>query len=337
MLNERFEVADASLKIKELLDGETPEDRKKILSELKRKFDEKRKENLCEQKRLGSQISDLEKDHAALREFREATLDLMRWQKNGLRLERPTSSVMHHLLDAMAEKRVRLLFAEAAGFPGDFKTGHLVGQSTHAFLVEHDWAGVFETAAEFTGEDFRLPYDSMCFEFRISGINICAMMTTNGERKLLAPFIDTKTGWVLPQYAYQQHGNASWVPTTSNARPGSDEFEPLRALICGQIRAICISLEAGVSTTEVIRAPYRLNRSREKRGRAPIADYHVIKLAHRHRTLPRSDDDQAEPGTRKRLHFRRGHWRHFSNHKTWINWMLVGDPDLGFIDKHYRL
>jgi hypothetical protein len=38
-----------------------------------------------------------------------------------------------------------------------------------------------------------------------------------------------------------------------------------------------------------------------------------------------------------RLHFRRRHWRHFVNHKTWIKWTLVGDPDLGFIDKDYRL
>jgi len=33
------------------------------------------------------------------------------------------------------------------------------------------------------------------------------------------------------------------------------------------------------------------------------------------------------------------HW--FDSHlefvKTWIRWMLVGDPDLGFIDKHYRV
>jgi hypothetical protein len=33
----------------------------------------------------------------------------------------------------------------------------------------------------------------------------------------------------------------------------------------------------------------------------------------------------------------RGHWRHYERHKTWIKWTLVGDPDLGFVDKHYRL
>jgi hypothetical protein len=38
-----------------------------------------------------------------------------------------------------------------------------------------------------------------------------------------------------------------------------------------------------------------------------------------------------------RLHFRRGHYRHYPNHKLWIRWCLVGNPDLGFIDADYRL
>lgn len=37
------------------------------------------------------------------------------------------------------------------------------------------------------------------------------------------------------------------------------------------------------------------------------------------------------------MHFRRGHWRHYQDHRTWIKWCLVGDPDLGFVDKHYKL
>lgn len=50
---------------------------------------------------------------------------------------------------------------------------------------------------------------------------------------------------------------------------------------------------------------------------------------------------------------RRGHYRHYSNpdagsikyvndggfwlSKDWINWMLVGDPDVGIVEKEYRL
>jgi hypothetical protein len=38
-----------------------------------------------------------------------------------------------------------------------------------------------------------------------------------------------------------------------------------------------------------------------------------------------------------RLHFRRGHHRHYENYKLWIKWQLVGNPDIGFIDKDYKL
>ena len=46
---------------------------------------------------------------------------------------------------------------------------------------------------------------------------------------------------------------------------------------------------------------------------------------------------RPEPETGKRLHFVRGHWRRYEEHKTWIRWRLRGDPDLGFIDKSYRI
>ncbi len=332
LFEEDFKYADAAVKIDEALSGVLPEKRRDILQEMKRKL-------TAEKIPLERKINRIDNDLQDLRAFQEATLELMRWQKDGLQMQRPTSSNMHHLLDAMAEKRVRLLYREAASLaPAEFKTGHLVGEGTHAFLIEHDWAGVFEKASDFAGHDFRLPYPSMCFEFRISGKNVCVMITSNSERKLLVPFVDSKHGWALPKFCYFQDGDAPWRPTQKNFKPGdADEYEPLRALICGQIRAACISLEAKATTTEVIRASHKLNHSREKRGRAPIADYHVIKLADRHRALPREGAGDAEPWAKKRLHFRRGHDRHYQTHKVWINWTLVGDPDLGFVDKHYRL
>lgn len=124
------------------------------------------------------------------------------------------------------------------------------------------------------------------------------------------------------------------VDTTMMVGPDSDDDG---IMIVAAIRAICVALEAEVAATEVVRTPHKLNHARERRGRQPIFSYHTVNLARRSRVERLPADADHEPAWRVRLHFRRGHWRHFENHKTWIKWMLVGDPDLGFVDKHYKL
>ncbi len=93
-----------------------------------------------------------------------------------------------------------------------------------------------------------------------------------------------------------------------------------------------------------------LNKRRIREGKTPLRDYHVVTLAKRLRAEPNHDHEPT--GIHRRLHWRRGHWRHFNTpggeiryfnadgitvSKTWINWQLVGDETLGFVDKHYRL
>ena len=102
-----------------------------------------------------------------------------------------------------------------------------------------------------------------------------------------------------------------------------------------QIRAIAIALDAEVIETECVRAPEKLNKAREKRGEPPLRDYHIVSLAQRHRAAPLPDHERRHRSPR--LHFRRGHWRHYEEHRTWVRWTLVGNPDLGFIEKEYRL
>lgn len=62
-----------------------------------------------------------------------------------------------------------------------------------------------------------------------------------------------------------------------------------------------------------------------------------VRLARRTRASAFPADHVGEERRSPRLHFVRGHWRRYANHKTWLKWFLRGDPDLGFIDKHYRL
>ena len=173
------------------------------------------------------------------------------------------------------------------------------------FVIEHNWGAAFATAQDFADGDYKLPYDTSLFEFRDSARRICIVTGEAGH----ALFMQAGEFWV------------------------TFEWDPVSGPFAEQVRAVCIALDAEVAINETVRAPEKLNRNRA--GWKPlIRDYNIVRLTNR-RAAPL--DTESETGTRKRLHFVRGHWRHFSTHKTWIKWHLRGDPDLGFIDKHYRL
>jgi hypothetical protein len=152
------------------------------------------------------------------------------------------------------------------------------------------------------------------FEFMISGAPILVYACEKS---------DTET--VYFAYLQTPHG---WLFLTTEI---SDMVQELLLL---EVRAICIALDAEVLTRTIIRAPAALNRKREKNGRSAVRDYHLLNLVKKYRAANPSD---GQSGGHKRLHFRRGHWRHYGESKTWIRWCLAGDPALGFYDKDYKL
>jgi hypothetical protein len=113
-----------------------------------------------------------------------------------------------------------------------------------------------------------------------------------------------------------------------------DYTGPMIKMLGAQIRAVCILLEVKPEVHDVVRVSEKLNASRERSGRTTLRDYHVVNLK---RPVARPHDGVVTPGTRKRLHWRRAHWRHYPNHRVRMKRMLVGDIDLGFVDKEYRL
>lgn len=118
----------------------------------------------------------------------------------------------------------------------------------------------------------------------------------------------------------------------------ADKLEESRGRVLSflrsQITASVILLDADVLTHEVTRAPISAQREWKKRGgKTPIRDYHILDLRKRHARI--LNPTNGESGRRVRLHFRRGHWRHFETHKTWVKWCLVGDESLGFVHKDY--
>jgi hypothetical protein len=232
-------------------------------------------------------------------------------------------------------------FIEADGDDKNEGTAHLrtLFRQSHRFLMTHDWAGAFAGDRDFDdrGSEFRLPAPNCCFDFYdVSGRHLLALISeraisANGS---LTP-VDGTDGTDYFLLAVQLKSR-NWM-LFGQGRPNVLDGEArLFAFILRNIKAACIALEAEIAETEIVRAPHKLNRARIKRGKLPLSDYHIINLARRSRVAPLLDGETAERNG-PRLHFRRGHWRHFVSHKTWIKWTLVGDPDLGFIDKDYRL
>lgn len=223
----------------------------------------------------------------------------------------------------------KVLEASNAGLLHDFATKQWLATDGSAesrdidranvFVVRHDWAAAFGDSLKIDDE-FKLPFDNCAFEFRVSGhtvIMIIKHLEKGDERKgAMAMFVLEGTGGV-------------WftLPPTS--------IEPIAVFLMRQVRAICVALEARVAEHTLTRAPSKLNEKRAKASKPPLRSFHIIDLSRRSRAS--SGPRTHSTGRGVRLHFRRGHWRHFEDHKTWIEWMLVGNPDLGFIDKQYRI
>lgn len=250
-----------------------------------------------------------------------------RCEEFGAKLQRPSGSMLHKFCDALDVGYV--LDPHAATFrPNKAQIAEWkeLADAATVYVIEHDWAAAFEGATDIDAGEIRLPSDTCAFEFKINGVHEIAFALQTDDGISVQQAVHVADKWAL--------GNVQSNALLPHSRHGSD---PDGLLIAATIRAVCVALEAEVAATEVIRAPHKLNRARERRGQMPIYSYHVVNLARRQRSAKRLDADDAEPTSRKRLHFRRGHWRHFETFKTWVKWTLVGDPDLGFVDKHYKL
>lgn len=245
------------------------------------------------------------------------------WLARPITLDRNSTTRFHKLCDACKDGELHCVADK--GEPGEKEGGSFAEPDgalgayfgAHVFLVKHDWAKAFDGAVG-VSDEWKLPYDLCVFEFVISGhpVIVIAMskeVAKDDPSQRACAFIEINNEWA----------------TLGNLQPTC----PHLVFAWNQIRAICIALDAEVAVSSVERAPLRLNENRVRKGKSPIRDYHVVDLSHRRRVI----GPGTETGTRKRLHFRRGHWRHFEQHKTWIKWMLVGDPDLGFVAKDYSL
>jgi hypothetical protein len=215
----------------------------------------------------------------------------------------------HKLLEALGERRVT---GDAKEFAMRMISAPFEPVS---FLIEHDWAAAFRGAGDFDGgEPPPMPHAATLFEMRTCNAAVLYLVLEDTSFCL----VGAGDSWLI-------------------AQGGKILSDTLFSYLREQAKAVCIALDAGVVVREMVRAPDKLNVQRTKRGRPPLMNYHVLKLAHRVRAASLPSEHELAQGYRHRLHFVRGHWRRYQSHKTWIKWHLRGDPDLGFIDKHYRV
>lgn len=300
--------------------------RKSVLESILIDLKQERASEDSRRRHLVGEIASIDKKLEIFNEVEE-------WTREPLRLERPEGSQFHKLLETMRDGAVLIPMLNE-DIPERF--GHSLDPISHSFVIGHDWAAAFANAKDFDGGEWRMPYEHTAFEFVFSGKRVIFVVSENQDHRQGLLFARFHIGWSMLTTFDLMAGKAPVAKADTEGKI----FEALATRCMAQIRAIVIALEAEVAVTEVVRAPHKLNAAREKRGKLPILDYHVVALARRTRHEPLPDTTslvEMEPRRHPRLHFVRGHWRHFPNHKTWIRWFLRGDADLGYIDKHYKL
>jgi len=260
---------------------------------------------------------------------------LLKWlASGGFKLKAPQHPLMHKALRALTIDE----YLEPTA-------------CVQSILVRHDWAAVLGDSLDTQGE-WTAPYDHQIFELLIEGtwrtapldgqrvaLPVLALMATKPQSMLLL-LRTGKDKWVCDKYLLQllPDGFREYPDTRIN-EIGTD-LSPLRKLVYRQVRACSIMIEARVAETKPMRdMTYKRNvPPKDNSAPLPKLGYNIVELADRHRV------ERLPPGPitssmrrRPRLHFRCAHWRHFATHRTRIPWTLAGNPELGFVEKEYRL
>lgn len=227
----------------------------------------------------------------------------------GFQIQNITAPITHKAIQAINDG---FLFGRVEATKDQKQLFADILNSGKIFLINRQLPEVFYHDTCSGNCEILLPFPITIFELKVNGSRlVCVATQTHGE---------------APDYQLALFSNNSYVPMELRQCP-------LTTGIKKQIEAMCILLDAGVAEKSVIRAPTALNAKRQKNGKEKIRDHYVIDLSKRHKYS--STGESRGPGVR--LHFRRGHWRHYESHKTWIKWTLVGDEELGFVDKSYKL
>lgn len=94
-----------------------------------------------------------------------------------------------------------------------------------------------------------------------------------------------------------------------------------------------LMLSLSNTSTKLIEAPAKLNKKRERSGKLPLYDYHVLLIDGKEVC---SNSGDAATDRMMRSHFRRGHIRRLGEgRRVWVNRAFVHGRAAGFVDKDY--
>ncbi len=147
----------------------------------------------------------------------------------------------------------------------------------------------------------------------------------------------TSKGWILMPYTifiYEEEGELGIMLEADSYEvlAKTEQLKDGAVFDAGIVCAFLKMLSCSNVRQEKIPAPVRLNKSRAKKGRPPIFEYHVLKVP----GSPGTGVDRGGSHASPRFHFRRGHVRKLSEERlTWVRDCAVGDIKRGAVDKEY--
>ena len=276
--------------------------------------------------------------------------------------------IAHQLVEAL-RKRDMITPPLAEGFVRNEETYAAVGTEWRYqadFIVgahKFDFGSQLQTIAEDnalgdTATDFiqtgvfRLPFDDVYYEGSVDvqagrmtfGV-AASVLVTNDEGHAIGG------DGILGFRPFVRRPDGAWVDTgvVGIVSPTADvdfhiiqdyalenEVTHLLNAAMGLILSGTIALQSKDTATDSVEAPAKLNSRRAKRGRPPIFEHRVVRVAPSRSGGPATAvyGDRRSP----RLHWRRGHVRTlFSGCKVPVSACLVGSSELGFVAHDYRV
>lgn len=265
---------------------------------------------------------------------------LIAWNAGTLTMEKPQGSSLHHVVEYGRSHGM------SQALPG------ILIEDKQIVVVENEWL-----VPQMEGE-WRLPFESMCWEFRISGVRVLVFTRVEGGVSLMFLLYGRDGHWVPDKYLYE----IGHAPTLSRgvdngikANTQSHEFHKAAGRVHDVIRATCIMLEAEITERVEVSAPRKLAERRVREGRTPPRDHYVVRLlgrAHRAHATSRGGNHVGDARAPQRGHWRKGTWVHYDDmesgaekyadaggfwhSRTWRKWHFAGDPN-NIIHKEYRV